>query len=654
VSIWSKLRALPRLQRITLILFVIVVVNVILDATTGYQILGGDILNVLFCIALLILVLRMFRPLTRKILWRLRNRLLVTYVFLGVVPLGLITIMLLLGSFVFFGQIAANLVRGELDRRIELNYSAAHDLALSTLYGARAAEFVQDLRQRLPQLRTIVQTETSSTVMPREGELQTIPSWSTPGFKGVIIANNQLMIAADAQAQSANRAARVFAYLPIDSALLNEFPADLGYVNILSGNLRTTAVSVRVNDTDKANPNVEPGWSAIAKTGRPLPPAQGIWDWTLSWVSILDAKELEGRTRNTILTVNSRPSLLMPRIFSNLGTGARVPGILLLIVAGFFLVVEIVSLIVSLRLTRTITRTVHDLYLGTKQVAAGNFSKRIPIRKTQDQLSELAGSFNTMTDHIQLLLEEVREKEKLESELEIAREVQKQLFPKGVPHLKTLQLAGVCNPARIVSGDYYDFVPVGAQRTAIVIGDISGKGISAALLMASVQSSLHAQLSVLEAIPSTATLVTRLNKQLYENTPPEKYATFYCAFYDDSNGRLSYTNAGHLPPILVRNGNASRLEVNGMVVGLMPDAAYDQLMIELQPGDLLAAFTDGITESENGDGEQFGEDRLARLLVEHSRKTLDEIVEITTSSVRQWAFDLDNQDDTTMLLARRV
>jgi len=141
---------------------------------------------------------------------------------------------------------------------------------------------------------------------------------------------------------------------------------------------------------------------------------------------------------------------------------------------------------------------------------------------------------------------------------------------------------------------------------------------------------------------------------LYENTPPEKYATFYCAFYDDSNGRLSYTNAGHLPPILVRNGNASRLEVNGMVVGLMPDAAYDQLMIELQPGDLLAAFTDGITESENGDGEQFGEDRLARLLVEHSRKTLDEIVEITTSSVRQWAFDLDNQDDTTMLLARRV
>jgi phosphoserine phosphatase RsbU/P len=322
-----------------------------------------------------------------------------------------------------------------------------------------------------------------------------------------------------------------------------------------------------------------------------------------------------------------------------------------------------VSLIISIGLTRTITRSVHDLYVGTKHVANADFSHRIPIR-TKDQLSELAGSFNSMTDQIQRLIVKVKEKEKLEAELQIAREVQKQLFPKGIPHLKTLQLAGVCNPARTVSGDYYDFVAVDARWTAIVIGDIAGKGISAALLMASLQSALHAQLGALNGsvksaaeaaiAPSTATLVGRLNRQLYENTSAEKYATFYCAVYDDDSGRLSYTNAGHLPPILVRHGKATRLEVNGMVVGVMPDVAYGQIAIELEPGDLLAAFTDGITESENSQEEQFGDERLAQVLIENSERPLEEIMDIVTRTVREWAFDLENQDDTTMLLARRL
>jgi sigma-B regulation protein RsbU (phosphoserine phosphatase) len=191
---------------------------------------------------------------------------------------------------------------------------------------------------------------------------------------------------------------------------------------------------------------------------------------------------------------------------------------------------------------------------------------------------------------------------------------------------------------------------------AIAIGDISGKGISAALLMASVQSSLHAQLTAMEGseTASTATLVARLNHQLYENTPPEKYATFYCALYNDDTGRLAYTNAGHPPPILVRSGKASRLEVNGTVVGLLPDALYEQLIIDLQPGDVLAAFTDGITECENASGEQFGEQRLSNLLIENATRPLEEIVRIVIEAVRAWARDLDDQDDTTMLLARRV
>jgi sigma-B regulation protein RsbU (phosphoserine phosphatase) len=207
----------------------------------------------------------------------------------------------------------------------------------------------------------------------------------------------------------------------------------------------------------------------------------------------------------------------------------------------------------------------------------------------------------------------------------------------------------------MVSGDYYDFIPLEQRLTAIVIGDISGKGISAALLMASVQSSLHAQLKMgVDGSLSTATLVARLNRQLYESTPPEKYATFYCSLYDDQSGLLAYTNAGHLAPILLRRQEVIRLESNGMVVGMFPEFPYEQNVIQLQAGDLLTAYTDGITESENVRGEQFGEARLTDLLLRHRDRPLDEIMGVITDSVRNWAGDIDNQDDTTFILARRL
>jgi sigma-B regulation protein RsbU (phosphoserine phosphatase) len=260
-----------------------------------------------------------------------------------------------------------------------------------------------------------------------------------------------------------------------------------------------------------------------------------------------------------------------------------------------------------------------------------------------------------MTSRIQKLLAEVKDKEKLEAELEIARQVQAQLFPKNIPRLKTMEMAGLCLPARVVSGDYYDFITIQPDSTAIIIGDISGKGISAALLMASVQSSLHAQLSMAEAGEvSTATLCSRLNQQLYDNTPPEKYATFFCSVYEETRGRLSYTNAGHLAPIVIRGSEVIRLDSNSTVVGLLPNFPYGEQPFELQSGDLMLAFTDGITESENKDSEQYGDERLIELLVRNRDKSLDEILRIISEAVRSWAFDLDGQDDTTMIVVRKL
>ena len=233
--------------------------------------------------------------------------------------------------------------------------------------------------------------------------------------------------------------------------------------------------------------------------------------------------------------------------------------------------------------------------------------------------------------------------------------MQAQLFPKEVPKLVTLELAGVCNPARVVSGDYYDFIPIATRGAAVVVGDISGKGVSAALLMASVQASLHAQLAMdTDVEVSTATLVTRLNRQLYDSTPPEKYATFYCAIYDDRNSRLSYTNAGHLAPILIRNGQALRLESNGTVVGIFPEYPFEQATIDLQRGDLLAVFTDGITESEDASEEQYGDDRLIELLTNNSARPLKEIIQLVMDTITKWAHDPAARDDITVLLARKL
>jgi sigma-B regulation protein RsbU (phosphoserine phosphatase) len=277
--------------------------------------------------------------------------------------------------------------------------------------------------------------------------------------------------------------------------------------------------------------------------------------------------------------------------------------------------------------------------------------------KGNDQLAELAASFNTMTENLGRLIVVAKEKERLESELAIAREVQNQLFPKDVPYTKCLELKGVCNPARMVSGDYYDFITLSEHSLGFAIGDVAGKGISAALLMATIQSTMRTQLSSPNgtgtANLSTAKLVANLNRQLYATTAPEKYATFFFALYEEAEDRLLYTNAGHLAPMLLRGNSMEMLESTGTVVGAFPIARYQEKSIRLAAGDVLVAYTDGIVEPENAYGEMFGEDRLKELLLRYAKAGSDEIIARTMEAVNQWTGEGELQDDMTMLVARR-
>lgn len=628
--------------------------NWAMASTIGYTLIGGDLVTFFFIVFLLLFAITSVRPFTRKVLWRVRNRLFVTYFLVGAVPIVLLAIIVMVGFYLLIGQTTGYMVQSELDQRLDRLHSSAVQAAQAVAYG-RAAEGAGFAKH------VLIRTGNRISSTPPNAPITEFPAWAKPGFNGVVrAASGGYFIAAHALARAAERVVEVFAYDPLDETLLSQLLPGLASIQVMGRdvnvNIHASPSGTKVRTTARgADVDLIPVLDS--RKVIPLPQARGFWDVDVGWVAQLHVWPVDSdRSHQELMILTSRPSLIVSRLFSTLGTFAPVVGIILALLSGIFLFMEFGAIVASAQLTRSLTRTVHDLYTGTKTVESGDFSHRIPIR-TKDQLSELATSFNHMTERIAQLIAEVKEKEKLEAELEIAREVQAQLFPKGVPKLKTLELAGVCNPARVVSGDYYDFVPLlNPDRTAIVIGDIAGKGISAALLMASIQSALHAQLGLSnsDGDMSTATLVARLNRQLYENTSPEKYATFYCAVYDDQSGQLAYTNAGHLPPILIRSGKASRLEVNGMVVGILPDFAYGQNIIELQRGDLLAAFTDGITESENEQAEQFGDERLTQLLIDNAEKPLEEIVQIVTRTVREWAYDLDNQDDTTMLLARRL
>jgi sigma-B regulation protein RsbU (phosphoserine phosphatase) len=341
-------------------------------------------------------------------------------------------------------------------------------------------------------------------------------------------------------------------------------------------------------------------------------------------------------------------------------------------VAVAFLLVAITGLAIGISMSRSITGAVHSLYEGTQRVMKGDFSHRISV-SGRDQLADLSKSFNSMTENLEKLLIVAKEKERLQAELALALEVQEQLYPKTAPIFKTIRVTGMCQPARMVSGDYYDYQRLSRNRLAFAIGDVAGKGISAALLMAGIQSAMRMELRAsfemstgemgTELGPpsarvngfrlSTARLVSELNQQLHATTSPEKFATFCIALYDDETGMLTYTNAGHLPPILIHNGTATPLDVNGTVVGAFPSSKYDESKVQLQAGDLVVCYTDGITEPENEYGEMFGEERLIELVSKNADRDDHRLIEVVMDAVRQWTGSPELSDDMTVLLARK-
>lgn len=263
-------------------------------------------------------------------------------------------------------------------------------------------------------------------------------------------------------------------------------------------------------------------------------------------------------------------------------------------------------------------------------------------------------SFDEVTHAIESQRHAVAERAEAErrvtQELEIAKQVQARLFPQDLPPLKTLDYAGRCFQARQVGGDYYDFLALGRGRLGLVIADISGKGIAAALLMANLQANLRSQCAM--AIDEPQRLLQSINRLFCENTPDGAYATFFFSDYDDQAGRLRYANCGHLSALLVRSDDrVERLASTATVLGLFKEWDCWVGETNLFAGDTLALYTDGVTEAVNGDGEEYGEQRLLDCLQRHRDLPSYSQVAAVIDDVRRYS-PHEQQDDITLVVAK--
>jgi sigma-B regulation protein RsbU (phosphoserine phosphatase) len=689
--------------------------------------LGGWVKFLLFDAALLFSIAA-FRSLRRRILWRLRNRLIVTYVFIGVIPAALLVVMALITIYLFAGQFASFVVTSEINA--QLRSMQAANAAVSNDLGTRlekselpTPEFLAGLRKRDRSWgRRQVHAWYGAKLLPLNGAAQTA-SVSFPDFlnkddnayaKAIREGEPFKEIVRD-QGVLYLRATSAFAVGPDKLIVVTSEPLDKDLVTAIAANLgEITLYTVSAPDDKRKNSvSTEAGSNtgssvsgdnskkkefvfSDSKQGvslksddqelRPsysvgtLDAPAGFMDREITFATplpVVDWKTGEREHVGALLVqVRTRPSVLYTHLFAALGDIARGVEYLLLAILIVFGIIELVALIIGTRMTRTMTGAVAQLYDATKHVDRGDFSHRIPV-KSADQLAQLSLSFNSMTESIEKLILEQKEKQRLEGELAIAQEVQAQLFPRQVSELESLEVHGFCRPARTVSGDYYDFLTASSHKLILAVGDISGKGISAALLMATIHSAVRAY--SVESLPqmrepvavgavagagrimaawpegieiSPGALLGLLNHQLYESTPPEKYATLFLGIYDGHSHRLTYSNGGHLPPILIaRDGAVRRLEAGGTVVGLFENVTYDEGAVEMHPGEIFLAYSDGVTEPENEYGE-FGEERLIELVSTNRSLPLVQISQAVTSAVDDWIGDNEQPDDITLVLAR--
>ncbi|HEU4690470.1 MAG TPA: SpoIIE family protein phosphatase [Vicinamibacterales bacterium] len=632
-------------------------------------------------VSALVIGYRVYAIARHRLLWRVRRKLILSYIFIGVVPVILVAIFFTVGGLLFFFNVSAFMLRNHVTSVVEGAQFLAQAAAPALASGTAVTQLTPALttRQTAASVRyplvsyALVPTDRSCNGEPgdpapkaaagpwRHMEApRSIPSWvPCTGFSSLIAyqAEGGTRIAARAVAWPPGLRSALVVDIPFGDALIREFHDEMGIT------IEAYTIVEMFADTSDGTP---PARSQGRMLPGPVNIRFGDENEPLGWVAFLDytdwkTGEMSGVTVGfrmglaAVYRYLSGPSFERLDNF-NLG---QILLLLLGIVGGLFLIIQAVALVMGLTLARSITGSVHELFGGTERVQRGDFSHKIAIR-SRDQLGELAGSFNSMTASIEGLLREKAEKERLEQELLIARNIQMSLLPQGPLEMPGVSLSGHCEPAREVGGDYYDFLPLDDDRLGILIADVSGKGTSAALYMAELKGLV---LSLSLQYVSPRRMLIEANRIISKHLDSRSFITMTYAVVDMRARTMTCARAGHCPLIYVPGPDAASrtpqvLTPEGMVVGLQFDVgdAFERLLeevtIPLGRGDLFVLYTDGISEAMNPEGDCFGDHRLVELAHRHADLASDDLQKRILSEVHTFAGDAAQHDDMTMVLVK--
>lgn len=613
----------------------------------------------------------------RRLLWRVRRKLILSYIFIGLVPTLLVAVFFLFGAQLMFMNLSAYLFRSGYDALVQqVDHLArllevelhARDAAPRALLARR----LDEVRSTFPDLSVALLPVTPGGVtrgpVVVEGPWAHVepptelPAWlSQDGFVGTLAyapggepQGPELLIRAVRLPGPGGRYV-VVVDLPLTEPVKESLRTATG--------VRPGAVSILGFDRElRPLPGRRPaGWQSEASAGSPE--AVGFVTFRHS-VALFDFTDwATGRTAAASVSLSARLGSLYDRVSRAqrlLAGGLTLGQVFLLVlgvVAALFLVIEAAALVMGFALARSITRSVHELFLGTERVRRGDFSHRIVV-KSRDQLGELAESFNEMTASIEDLLRQAAEKRRLEEELRIARDIQMSLLPREPMAMPGLSVSAICVPAREVGGDYYDFFPLAPRRLGVLIADVAGKGTSAALYMAELKGIV---LSLSRVCDSPRQLLVEVNRLLAGHLDSRSFVTMTYAIVDLETGVLRHARAGHTPIIYrpALGGGARVVVPSGMVVGLrLPggDGKFSDLLeehrLDLQPGDLVVLYTDGVSEAMNDHAELFGESRLRALIEEHAHLDAPALRERVLREVEAFVGAADPHDDLTMIVLK--
>ena len=582
----------------------------------------------------LILAWRGGRVLFRLVIRRLALRLAFSYFLIGIVPIPLLATLTFLASYLVANQYIANRLRREV-----------------TAVGAAALAGRADL----PQVRADKDGRIASSDiawLPPGDAAPWLNGLARPGF----LANaNRLWLAVPA----GNRSARLLDLSDPASPWIQNLADATGYgvtaeIGTTSNEKNGFQISSRDDDAS-ARPGVARGEPA-SPTRRPrgAPPPGTEWrdrEWIRAFYleTVLNAVQEQARTGHNvaILQATTSPRMLADQMFSQGVAGVgRVFWLVFLGISAVLLAAYLAAVVIAFILAGSIARSVNRLTRAAEAVSRGDFSVRVRS-KSRDQIGDLARSFDGMADSIQRLLVDTARRERLESEIAMARTIQHKLLPPTEAVLPGFRVLAHFEPVAEIGGDYYDYLPMPDGRTAVALGDVSGHGLPTGLLVAMAKSALS---TLLEAGHAESELFARLNELIHRSTEARHYMTLCLLSYDSSTRVGTLTNAGQLAPYRVSGGRVEALALPAFPLGLFPEKPFPSRPYDFASGDLVVLFSDGLVEGTDAREDAFGFDRLEGVLRGHANAGAQALMDAILAAVASHTGGRPPEDDRTIVI----